>query len=459
MAPHVRFVRGKGARIACAVDGVGPLLVLPAWWVSHVERDFTDSAFRRFFTRLAERFTVVRYDRPGVGLSDRERSSFTLEDEVENLLSVLDGLAVPRASLLAGSCGAPPALALAARQPDRVERLVLFGGYARGETIAPPEVRAALVGLVRASWGLGAKALSDIFVPEASAEDARRFAVEQRHSATAEVAARLLQLTFDMDVEDLVEEIRVPTLVLHRRQDGTVPFAHGRDLAARIPGARLVSIEGRSHVPWQGDPEPVLLALGEFLGQPLGATAPPPSSPSPAAAEFRREGEVWTVSFAGRTVHLRHARGLGDLAVLLAHPGRRFHAAELMEGPGDAAPARFGADPTLDERARLAFRERLARLDEELERAKAAGEERRAGGLEAERDALLDELRAATGLGGRRRTLGDAGERARKAVTARIRDSIARIQEVHPELGRHLDASVTTGTYCAYDGGAGAWST
>jgi pimeloyl-ACP methyl ester carboxylesterase len=267
MAPQIRFVRGIHSRVACAIDGTGPPLVLPAWWVSHVRRDFVDPAFRDFFTQLATRFTVVRYDRPGAGLSDRDRASFTLEDEVATLLAVIDELALSQVSLLAVSCGAPPAMALAARHPERIERLMLFGGYASGFDIAPPDVRTALPALVRANWGIGAKALSDIFTPEASSEDARRFAVEQRHSASADIAARLLQLTFEMDVQDLVERIHVPTLVLHRREDGAIGFGHGREIAARIPGARLVLLDGRSHLPWQGDSGPVLRAIAEFCGQ------------------------------------------------------------------------------------------------------------------------------------------------------------------------------------------------
>jgi pimeloyl-ACP methyl ester carboxylesterase len=455
MAPQIRFVRGPRARVACSVDGSGPLLVLPAWWVSHVERDLHEPAFGHFFEQLARRFTVVRYDRPGVGLSDRERATFTLDDEVSTLEAVLDGLGAPRVSLLAVSCGAPPALMLAARRPERLERLVVFGGYACGSSIAAPEVRAALEALVQASWGLGAKALSDIFTPDASAEEARRFAFEQRHSATPDIAARLLRLTFEMDVREVLERVQTPTLVLHRRQDVAVPFAHGRDVAARVPGAMLVPLEGRSHLPWHGDPLPALEALGSFLGQALNGASPVPV----ASNEFRRIGEVWTIVFSGRTVHLKHSRGLSDLATLLAHPGQRFHATELMGGPQDAPPPRLGADPTLDERARLEFRRRLERIDEQLEVARAASRDERAVVLEGEREAILGELRAATGLGGRRRSLGDSSERARKAVTSRIRESIARLHQVHPEMARHLDVSVETGTHCVYTGTSGAWRT
>jgi hypothetical protein len=130
-----------------------------------------------------------------------------------------------------------------------------------------------------------------------------------------------------------------------------------------------------------------------------------------------------------------------------------------MAGIPDSPGARFGADPTLDEHARQEFRRRLTEIDGEIEAAQVAAQEARAAGLERERDRLLEELRAATGLGGRRRVLGDAGERARKAVTARIRESIARLQQVHPALARHLETSVTTGTYCAYASGVGAWRT
>jgi hypothetical protein len=172
-----------------------------------------------------------------------------------------------------------------------------------------------------------------------------------------------------------------------------------------------------------------------------------------AGNAFRREGGVWTVAFNGRTVPLRDAKGLRDLAVLLASPGREVAAAELVAGTHGgtaAAIAALGADPVLDDRARAAYRARLADLDEELAEADAHHDIERSARLGAERDALIDELARATGFGGRRRRLGDAGERARTTATARIRDAIGRIERVHPELGRHLRASIVTGTRCAY---------
>ena len=164
---------------------------------------------------------------------------------------------------------------------------------------------------------------------------------------------------------------------------------------------------------------------------------------------FRREGDVWTVGFGGRTARLRDAKGLRDLAVLLAAPGREVAAADLVTGGAQAVRA-FGADPVLDDRARAEYRARLASLDDDLAEADAHHDLERSARLAAERDALIDELARATGLGGRRRRLGDAAERARTTVTARIRDAIGRIERVHPELGRHLRASIVTGTRCSY---------
>lgn len=176
-------------------------------------------------------------------------------------------------------------------------------------------------------------------------------------------------------------------------------------------------------------------------------------SPDDGGNMFRRAGDTWTLTFAGRSVPLRDAKGLRDLAVLLAAPGRDVAAADLAAGLASAvAPglAALGADPVLDDRARAAYRARLARLDEELAEADTHQDVERSARLAAERDALIGELARATGLGGRPRRLGDVTERARSTVTARIRDAIGRIERVHPELGRHLRASIVTGARCSY---------
>jgi hypothetical protein len=160
---------------------------------------------------------------------------------------------------------------------------------------------------------------------------------------------------------------------------------------------------------------------------------------------FRLDGEVWALRYAGRTVRLRDSKGLRDLAVLLARPGEQTHVSELT---GAAGLPRSDAGPVADRRALAAYRERLRQIDAELSSADAGSAE--AGALDREREALLAELSATTGLGGLPRVAGSSTERMRKAVTYRIRHAIARVTGVHPELGRHLRASVRTGTWCSY---------
>ncbi len=452
MAPHIRFVLGdRGHRLATAVDGSGPPLVLPAWWVSHVDHDLREPRFRAFFAALATRFTVVRYDRAGVGLSDREWPRQDLDGEVADLEAVLDGLDLPRVSLLAISCGVPVAVAFAARRPERVERLTAFGGYLCGRRLGAPDVQRALVALVRASWGLGSRTLCDLFVPGATPDEAEHFTRSQRASATAEIGARLLELTYAMDVTEIAPAVRAPTRVLHRSGDLAIAFEHGREVAAAIPGAELTVLEGREHLPWLGDTAAVLAALGVSPAPghtDLDGGGDAGTSELPA---LRRDGDVWHIRWAGRTLHARHYRGLADLALLIAHPGRRFAATELVVATsGDPPPRATTSGPILDETARAQLQTRLEELEDERATALAADQLERAARLEAERDAILDELRAATGLGGRRRALGDDAERARKAVTARIRETIARLRQLDGSLGDHLERSVETGSTCVY---------
>ncbi|HZX39611.1 MAG TPA: ATPase, partial [Streptomyces sp.] len=179
----------------------------------------------------------------------------------------------------------------------------------------------------------------------------------------------------------------------------------------------------------------------------------PAAQPATPHAEFRRDGAVWALAFAGRIVHVPDAKGLRDLHTLLGHPGDDLPAVVLLDPAGGeavVAAARFGADPVLDEEAKARYRRRLERLDVEIDRAGELGDDRRAAEFDRERSALLDELRTAAGLGGRTRRLGDEAERARKTVTARIRDTLRKLDALHPELAAHLRESVGTGSSCSY---------
>jgi tetratricopeptide (TPR) repeat protein len=173
-----------------------------------------------------------------------------------------------------------------------------------------------------------------------------------------------------------------------------------------------------------------------------------------ASGMFTRDGGLWTLTYGGLTVRMRDAKGLADLAVLLALPGREVPAADLVAAAGadeaGRADLRLGADEVFDATARRQIRARVADLASEIAEAESWNDPERAARARQERDVLLRELAVAARGDGRARLLGDQSERARKTVTARIRDVIGRIEQVHPTLGAHLRASVTTGTRCAY---------
>jgi len=176
---------------------------------------------------------------------------------------------------------------------------------------------------------------------------------------------------------------------------------------------------------------------------------------------FRREGDYWSVVFEGCTVRVRDLKGMRYLAQLLAHPGREFHVLDLVAAETGQQTALGDAGEMLDERAKTAYRRRLAEIEEDIGQARALGDAKREAQADAERDFLVRELARAVGLGGRDRRATSASERARSGVTRAIRHGIARIGEHHPELGEHLDHVVRTGTYCAYvpdPGAPAAWT-
>ncbi|MDD7964806.1 ATP-binding protein [Actinomycetospora lemnae] len=183
-------------------------------------------------------------------------------------------------------------------------------------------------------------------------------------------------------------------------------------------------------------------AAPETADVPPEGDATPPRGPN----RFRLDGAVWTVSYAGQTVRLPDAKGMHDLAALLARPGREVHSTELI---GAAVEQPAGGE-VLDARARRDYEARIRRLQDDLDEAEHAGDRGRAEAARLELDLLVDQLTAATGLHGRARRPGGTGERARSAVTWRIRAALRRLEEVHPQLGRHLRSAVRTGTWCCY---------
>jgi TolB-like protein len=190
-----------------------------------------------------------------------------------------------------------------------------------------------------------------------------------------------------------------------------------------------------------------LAGLGEMDGAAPPAAAAPATVAWPLGNTFRKEGALWMVCFEHEVAHMPEVRGLQDIAQLLARPGDELHCLALS---GQPAGAGRGVE-VLDEQARRAYRARLREIEAELAEAARANDPGRAEPLEEEKERLLDEMRKATGLGGRDRKMGDSSERARSAVTWRIRHAIKKLEVVHPALARHLRVSLKTGVFCSYE--------
>jgi pimeloyl-ACP methyl ester carboxylesterase/DNA-binding CsgD family transcriptional regulator len=325
---EIRFLRFGGRRVAYAVSGTGPPLVAPAWWVSHLDLNWGDQAFRSFWTAVGEGHSLVQYDGPGVGMSDRDAppQERTLENEVALLGAILDALGLERVALLGGSSGGCAAVAFAARFPERVDRLLLYGAYADGASIAPPEVQDAIVAAVRSHWGLGSRVLADIFLGDAGAEERERFARLQRAAASAETAASLLEMVYRFDVRAELARVRAPTQVVHRRGDRAIPYAQGRALAAAIPNATLIPLAGNAHLPWAGDAQPVARALRSLLVPDARAER---AEDEPAAVLLsRREREVLAL-----VAHGLSEREIAEQLVLSQHTVHR-HVANIRRKLG-----------------------------------------------------------------------------------------------------------------------------
>ncbi len=273
----VRFCASRdGTRIAYATLGEGPPLVKTANWMSHLEYDQKSPIWRHLAAELASSYMLVRYDQRGNGLSDWNVADFSLDARVSDLEAVIDAAGLDRVALLGISQGCPVALAYAARHPERVRRVVLYGGAARGWARRSPESlesrRARLV-LLREGWGKENPAFRQLFtglmMPGATREQMDWFNDLQRVSCSPENAARLSEASGETDVTGLLTEVRAPVLVMHATGDEMVPFDEARILAAGLPNARFVALESKNHILLGDEPAwPRFLAhLRAFLAE------------------------------------------------------------------------------------------------------------------------------------------------------------------------------------------------
>jgi pimeloyl-ACP methyl ester carboxylesterase/DNA-binding CsgD family transcriptional regulator len=255
-----------GTEIAYALAGDGPFLVYVPGWLTHLERSWAMPPERGFYEALARGRTLLRYDKPGCGLSGPSVQGHSLELELETLQAVVRAAGAERFDLLGASLGAPVAAHWAAAHPASVDRLVLYGGWAQGREISSPDVQELVLGLVARHWGLGSDVLGDIFAPGADAGTRAAFTGYMREAASPETACSLLALSYHVDVSDILPQVQAPTLVIHRDRDRAAPLRQGRALAEGIPGACLEVLPGRAHLPFIGDADALAAVIRRFLG-------------------------------------------------------------------------------------------------------------------------------------------------------------------------------------------------
>jgi pimeloyl-ACP methyl ester carboxylesterase/DNA-binding SARP family transcriptional activator len=259
----IRFCTASdGVRIAYATVGSGPPLVKTANWLNHLEFDWESPIWRHVFHELARDRSFIRYDSRGNGLSDWNVEDLTLDAFVGDLKAVVDAAGVERFPLFAMSQGCAVAVEFAVRYPERVSKLVLYGGYARGWRATGDKDFAAqteaLITLTRTGWGRDNPAyrqvFTSLFMPDATPEQMGWFNELQRITTSPDNAARLMHALGDIDVSERLPQVTQPTLVLHARNDARVPYARGRDLAAGIPNAKFVTLESSNHLLLEQEP-------------------------------------------------------------------------------------------------------------------------------------------------------------------------------------------------------------
>jgi len=284
MEPRIQYAQtADGVSIAFWTLGEGmPYVSMPTLPLTHVGLEWQWPELRRAYERLSERRMVVRYDGRGSGLSERDVTDFSLDAHVLDLEAVVDHLGLESFALAASGTPGPVAIAYAARHPERVSHLLLWCSYARASDWSRSPQIQAVRALLDKDWEVYTETVAHVAFGWSAGEEAQRYAAFMRESMTQEAAQAAFAASAEYDVTALLPQLRVPTLVVHRRQ---VPFPDvgvARHLASRVPGARLVLLEGASLAPWLGDPEAWLRAIDEFLGE--GEEAAAGAEPGAAAA-------------------------------------------------------------------------------------------------------------------------------------------------------------------------------
>jgi pimeloyl-ACP methyl ester carboxylesterase/DNA-binding CsgD family transcriptional regulator len=295
----VRYVTASdGVRLACAESGTGMPLVKAATWLTHLEYDLDSPVWRHWMAFLTGHFRFVRYDERGCGMSQWDVRDLSLDRRVLDLETVVEAARLTDPFVLLGiSHGAAVCIAYAVRHPERVARIVLYGGFARGALRRGDRDAERLheaIAVLASSWGSDNPAFRQVFtsrfIPEGTDEQLRWFNELCRKTTSPELAGTLLRARADTDVTALLRDVRAPTLVLHARNDAIAPLSEGRFLASEIPGAQFVELDSPNHVLLEHEPAWTRFqdAVLEFTGQ----TAPAAGSDPAFDALSRRERET-----------------------------------------------------------------------------------------------------------------------------------------------------------------------
>lgn len=279
MQQNIQYCTARdGVRLAYSVIGKGPKLVRTPHWFAHLEYDLDSPAVRHTILGLAHNHTMLRYDPRGIGMSQRDVTDISFDKLVGDMETVVDAAKFDRFILFGFSQGCGQAIAYTARHPDRVSHLILYGGFARGSLHRenPEKQKQTLElarGLVRQGWGSDEEAhrqfFTSQFIPDGTTENHQSLNEMQRRAAAPEMAEQYLNTSANINVIDLLTQVKVPTLVLHPRGDLRVPFALGQEMAAGIPGAKFVPLDSRNHlIPAQDPAHRIMLdTVADFLGE------------------------------------------------------------------------------------------------------------------------------------------------------------------------------------------------
>lgn len=284
------FDSSAGARIAYTAAGSGPPLVIVPPWTTHLQAQAGLSGYEPFHERLGRYHRVIVYDRWGTGLSERSRDDFSVQADVEVLRDIAKHLRLRRFSIVGPSHGAPVAVQYAVDAPEHVSHLVLYGS--RASVLTSGETWDALRSLILANWPVAARSIAAVAAQGGDAADIAAFANLLVESASPETTVALQDAAIHEDLTEVVRQLRVPTLVLHRRADALVSCDDAVHLAGSIPGARLEIVDGETHVHYIGDAALLADRIVHFTAGLQGA---------PSALLSAREAQVLQLVAAGST--------------------------------------------------------------------------------------------------------------------------------------------------------------